>query len=159
MQSLAFVTTLGMMISTMALAGDAIKLRDEKTGVEYGPVKLENGARISVGGTTLLITVIEQTETQKALERKLRNIIIPQVNFREAGLQDAVDFLRERARALDPGNGDVNIVVAIPIDDDAPEPRLTLNLHSVSLYDVLRYCCEAGGLQMRIDDHAVVLTP
>ncbi|MEI6788514.1 MAG: hypothetical protein WCL49_08555 [bacterium] len=157
MKTLTLVTALGMMISTVALAGDTIKFRDEKTGAEYGPVKVANGVRIKVGETTLAVTVVEQTEAQKALEKKLKAIMIPEMQVAEAPFGAAVAFLRDHAKKTDPDKRGVNILaIGLPYGD--AEPRLTLELRNVSLYDALRYCCEAAGLLMRIDDNAVVIS-
>jgi hypothetical protein len=159
MKTLVLITALGTMISTMALAGDTIKLRDTKTGADYGPVKVANGETIKVGETTLAITVVEQTDAQKALERKLKKIVIPELSLRQAGVQDVVAFIRATAKELDPEKGGVNILITLPVGDTSAQPTLTLELRNVPLYDALRYCCEAGGFRMRIDDNAVVLTP
>ncbi len=159
MRTLTLATVLGMMISTVVLAGDSIKLRDEKTDAEYGPVKIDNGAKIKVGETTLVVTVIKQTVAQKALEQKLKKIVIPEMNFRQANVQNALAFLRGKARELDPEKNGVNILSVFPAGDSSAQLGLTLELRNVSLYDALRYCCDASGITMRIDDNAVVLTP
>ena len=159
MKILTLMTVLGVMVSTAALAGDSITLRDEKTGAEYGPVKIDKGARIKVGETTLVVTVIKQTEAQKVLEQKLKEIVIPDLSFRQADVQGALTFLRVRSKELDPEKNGVNILSAFPAGDSSAQLSLTLELRNVSLYDALRYCCEAAGITMRIDDNAVVLTP
>jgi len=157
-KKLTLITALGTMISTMALAGDTIKLCNAKTGAEYGPVKVANGETIKVGETTLAVTVVEQTEAQKALEKKLKAIIISEMQFGQTPVEDAAALLRDHAKQADPDKKGVNLLVMLPSGDRAVRPSLTLALRNTSLYDALRYCCEAAGLLMRIDDNAVVIS-
>ena len=152
------VMALGMMISTAASAGDSIRLRDETTGAEYGPVIVANGSKIRVGESTLALTVVEQTEPQKALEKKMRAITIPELEFGDLSVKDAVASLRDHARKADPDKRGVNIVLGDPNLAFDGGPSLSLELRDISLYDALRYSCEAAGLSMRIDDNAVVIS-
>ena len=152
------VMALGMMISTAASAGESIRLRDEKTGAEYGPVMVANGLKIRVGESTLALTVVEQTEAQKALEKKMRAITIPELEFGDLSVKDAVASLRDYARKADPDKRGVNIVLGDPNLAIADGSFLSLELRDISLYDALRYSCEAAGLSMRIDDNAVVIS-
>ncbi|MFM8705004.1 MAG: hypothetical protein ACKOHG_14275, partial [Planctomycetia bacterium] len=68
-----------------------------------------------------------------------------------SGLPD----MRYFARKADPDKRGVNIVVVNPVGHAA---SLSLELRNISLYDALRYFCEAAGLSMRIDDNAVVIS-
>ncbi|MFM9198090.1 MAG: hypothetical protein ACKOWG_20585 [Planctomycetia bacterium] len=155
MKILMIVMALGMMISTAASAGDSIRLRDEKTAAECGPVMVANSAKIRVGESTLALTVVEQTDAQKALEKKMRAIMIPTLEFGDLPVEDAAATLRDYARKADPDKRGVNIVVVNPVGHAA---SLSLELRNISLYDALRYSCEAAGLSMRIDDNAVVIS-
>jgi general secretion pathway protein D len=59
----------------------------------------------------------EQTRTE-LISRKLERIILPKLEFKEATIREAVDFLKEKSRVLDttepnPANRGVNIVLKI----------------------------------------------
>jgi general secretion pathway protein D len=57
---------------------------------------------------------VEQSQTQ-AIQRKLNTIIIPKLEFREASIREAIDFLKQKSVALDPDpvNKGVNIVLRL----------------------------------------------
>ena len=159
MKIIKLVTALIMLTSTVALAGDTITLRDVKTGAEYGPVSVVNGERIKVGETTLEVTVVEQTLAQKTLQKKSKSIVLPKLEIKESDLQHAVGFFKHMAKKHDPDQKGVNILLMLPSGEPTAQPKLTLELSNTSLYDTLRYCCEATGLRMRVDDNAIVLSP
>ena len=156
---LSLIVALAVLLPTVAGAGEQIKLRDPQTGAAYGPVEVVNGAKIKVGDKTLVVESVELTSAKKALIKKSKSIIIPEMAFREANVRDAVAFLNQAAKQSDPDKEGVNILVMLPPGDATAQPTLTIELHNVPLYDALRYSCEALGLHMRIDDNAVVLSP
>ncbi|MEI6257931.1 MAG: hypothetical protein WCQ77_14945 [Planctomycetota bacterium] len=160
MKLLILVMVLGMMVSTAASAGDTIRFRNEKTGAEYGPVMVANGSKVRVGESTLELTAVEQTEAQKALEKKMRAITITELVLGDTPVDGAAATLRDHAKKADPDKRGVNIVVVQPSGDGAarPTPCLSLELRNISLSDALWYSCEAAGLSMRIDDNAVVIS-
>ena len=49
-----------------------------------------------------------------AINAKLRRIVIPSIEFRQTTLRDAVEFLRQEARRLDPEQTGVNIFLKLP---------------------------------------------
>jgi len=107
------------------------------------------------------------------IARKLREIVLPVIDFEDTTLEEAVDFLRLRcieldAKEADPIKKGVNFVVAPtkepvvgPLADGTPEtgikgPRIqSLRLRNVPLGGALKYICQASGTRFEIDDHAV----
>ena len=150
---------LGVMLSTAVVAGDSITLRNEKTGDECGPINVANGARIKIGDATFAVTINEQSDAQKKLENKLKAIVITALNFAEVPFEEAIVILRSNAEKVDPEKSGVNILAIFPQDNADVQPSLTMTLRNVSLYDAIRYCCEAADVRMRIDDNCVVVTP
>lgn len=143
----------------LSLAAEKIKLRDERTGAEYGPVEVVNGAKLTIGDKTLVVATVTPTPAQELLERKLKAMTISALSFEQAPLQDVAAYLRGKSREIDREKKGLNLLVVEPAGSDASRLRLSLELHNVSLYDALRYICEAGELGLRIDDNAVVITP
>ena len=123
------------------------------------------------------------------ITEKLRRINIPSINF-EAGtsLEEAVDFLRQRAGELDtleldPDQKGVNINIQSPRPNtvggseldvaEGETPLLggsdlgalvlsnTVRLNNVPLANALQYICEATNpkLRFKVDDFAVTLVP
>ena len=105
------------------------------------------------------------------LEQKLRSIVIPEVNLREARLAEVIDFLVESSRQLDPEKQGVNIVVAprtAPAGTSpfggktnaAPaEPRITLHVRQASVLEVLKIVMDWASLKTRIRGNVLLLVP
>ncbi|MGB0992186.1 MAG: Amuc_1098 family type IV pilus outer membrane protein [Akkermansiaceae bacterium] len=118
------------------------------------------------------------------IRQKLSTIIIPSVDFDNDTVEEALDFLRLRARELDPKNEGLNIIVRggtvrdagggaadgddgddLGVDDNlnAVNPATLrikqLKLTNVPLGQVLQYICDATRLRIKLDEHSVVLQP
>jgi hypothetical protein len=107
------------------------------------------------------------------IARKLREIIIPVIDFEDTSLEEAVDFLRLRCIELDANEADavkkgLNFVIAPakepavdPFAERAPEAGIksplipSLRLRNVPLGEALKYICQATGTRFEVDDHAV----
>ncbi len=110
---------------------------------------------------------------------KLREIVIPRIDFEETSLEEAVDFLRQRSREIDPSPGakGVNFVIrsasvtgeaAASIDEeldaetsasDGDSARINLKLENVPLSVALQYICDQTSRRYKVDDFAVTLVP
>jgi hypothetical protein len=95
---------------------------------------------------------------------KLAQIIIPKLEFREASLIEALDFLRFRAAALDQAEPDprkrgVNLVYVPPLTSSkaAAPPKLSLTQTNVALGEVLGQIAALAGVEMAVEEYAVVL--
>lgn len=123
------------------------------------------------------------------ISEKLRRIIIPSINFEEGtSLEEAVDFLRQRAGELDtleinPDQKGLNIVIQSPrantvggseLDAATGETPLlgtsdlgalvlsnAVRLRNVPLATALEYICDMTNpkLRLKVDDFAVTLVP
>ncbi len=112
------------------------------------------------------------------LQEKLNTIIIPFVDFDNTTVEEALDFLRLRAREIDPEGVGLNFIIRKPSvaasnsgDDDsldadesvAVDPGFArikeLKLSNVPLGTVLQYICDASRLRYKLDEHSVVLLP
>lgn len=119
------------------------------------------------------------------IQQKLNNIIIPVVNFDNTTVEEALDFLRLRARELDPetdpSKKGLNFVIRKPrvVGGDAGDAAAgddlgadlgggpaveslrikELKLRNVPLGQVLQYICDAARLRYKLDEHSVILLP
>ena len=115
------------------------------------------------------------------IEFKLKNMIIPVVDFDDTTVEEAIDFLRQRAQELDkweldPVKKGINFVIRKPQITGAADAELDvegglgaidprsarvkeLKLRNVPLSNVLDYICQQARLRFKIDDHAVTLLP
>ncbi len=120
---------------------------------------------------------------------KLNAIILPKIDFRDATLPEALEFVAARAGALDSAKEGVNIILKRPVAKasapaapaatappaipglEAPGaapappgpattgPKVTLTLNNIPLGEVLKYLTNLTDSRLRIDPHAVVVIP
>lgn len=90
---------------------------------------------------------------------KMKKLVFPQVSFNEATLQEAVEFLRVKSKALDSGEPEANKRgVNFMIKPGTGErTSLTLDLKDVPLIDLVRYVTELAGCTYRVDANAVMI--
>ncbi len=81
-------------------------------------------------------------------------IVIPHLEFHQAKISEAVEFLMVKGRAA--GAAPVNIVV---LNAPKPEPTMSLLLTNIPLTDAIRYVAEFSGMKVRRDASAFVLEP
>lgn len=121
------------------------------------------------------------------MNRKLSNIVIEQISFRDAVITDVVNFLSEESRRKDPTG--VNIVLQLgelgvgapaapapaqlpglpgevavptmpaPAVDVGGIPRITVTLFNIPLGEALRLITQAAGLKYRVEPYAIVILP
>lgn len=100
-----------------------------------------------------------------ALERKLKEIVIPRIEFNGARLIDVVEFLSQTAQeldvsALDPSKRGVNIVIdssGMAGGEDAGQRTLSMKLANVPLGVALKYAADQVGMVYRTDNFAVMV--
>lgn len=98
-----------------------------------------------------------------AIERKLKEIVIPTLEFNQARLADVVEFLAQKAQELDAAESDparrgVNIVIDSSVasgGQDAAGRTLTVKLANVPLGVALKYAVGQVGMIYRTDNFAV----
>src|ERR1043166_3787570 len=95
------------------------------------------------------IALARRNDTSAVLKRKLEGIVIPRVNFKDALVESALDFVRDETRRLDREKKGVNIVPNLP--EEMRKRKVTLDLVDVSAADLLKYLSEVGGFRYRID--------
>jgi general secretion pathway protein D len=118
---------------------------------------------------------------QAEVQRKLNEIIIPEISLREAVITDVIKFLSDESRRRDPKGVGVNIVLQIGevgapppgpevLPGEAPGPppeaigvgavrRVTLSLREIPLIEALKYVTQVAGLKFRVEPSAVLVLP
>lgn len=89
-----------------------------------------------------------------ALARAQR-IVIAKLEFNQANVEESLEYLRQKALALDAEKKGVNIV--LKPGKATADVRLTLSLTNVPLSEVLRYVASLAGLELRAEPEALVL--
>jgi general secretion pathway protein D len=136
---------------------------------------------IEARGTDSAKTLRSDSRTTEAITAKLNGIVIPRVDLRDTTVREAVQFLQQRSKDLDPSTDDpadkrgVNIVLklaqpaapaadepsldAAPPESGTADTRVTLSLTNVPLIEALRYLTELANLKYKIEPFAVSIVP
>lgn len=104
-----------------------------------------------------------------AIENKLKQIILPSIQFEDITVEEAVDFLRVRSVELDvtekdPAKKGVNFVIIggkAKNGMEEPSKRVIKNLQlkNIPLEVAIRYICELTNLKSSIDAYSVTIRP
>ena len=89
------------------------------------------------------------------IERKLHDIMLPNVHFEDATLQEAVEFFRKESVELDAEKKGVQFVLRG--DTGGIGGVIDLKLSEVPLVEALKYVVEISGTAYRVDGVAVVI--
>lgn len=122
-----------------------------------------------------IVTTTFVQEKSAALSQKLKEIIIPELNFTDVDVADAIAYLEEQSRALDPEKKGVNFVLKTSSSEPPPPPaedgtatppppssvnrNLTLSLRNVPLDEVLRFITNLTNLKYEVEEYAVFILP
>jgi general secretion pathway protein D len=120
------------------------------------------------------------------ITNKLNTIIIPRVEFRDASIREALEFLRQQAAENDPGaDGRKGVDIVLRLNaigtrtetisaTSTPPPatttisapsinsvdaRITITLNQIPLGEALRYIASQAGLKVKIEPYAVSIIP
>ncbi len=120
-----------------------------------------------------------QQTKQVLISNKLKNIIIPAVDFEDTPLSEAVEFMRMRSRELDnteidPAKKGINFIIrggkkkesadaGMSVGFGATDPNEAviseLRLTNIPLIQLLQFVCEQAGLRYRVGEYAITLLP
>lgn len=92
------------------------------------------------------------------VEKQLSGVIIPKVEFREATLGSALDYLKQAVSKASDGKTSVNFIVQLP-EERVKSQTVTLNITAVPFTEVLRYLGGLADVQFEYDRYAVVVKP
>ncbi len=124
--------------------------------VELANLKMSVQPYAIIVGQNVPSTGAESPAPKSAVETPSEKIIIPSIEFRDATLTECIDFIRIKARDLDPDKKGVNIIIKPGGDASA---RITLSLKDVPLSEALRYCAELANHKLTSNAQSFSLTP
>ncbi len=118
---------------------------------DTGPSSIIDQPEIDVRGTA-------------GINRKLDEIIIPKIDFRDATIREALEFIRQRAAALDtsetdPSRKGINLVLKLAPGSAEEGVTINLALTDVPLRAAIDYVARAAGMKPKIEQYAVVVVP
>jgi len=116
-----------------------------------GPFLFQHGEKIVIGEEEW---VIEKQNPEKGeMEAFLRTIEIPEIDFREAEIQDILLFLEGMAKPCPP---EIRIVFKGNAQNVS---KVTLSMRYASLYQALKIICELANLKMEVKYGIIIVEP
>lgn len=91
-------------------------------------------------------------------EKQLAALIIPQIQFKDATLGSALDYLKKAVEKQSGGQQAVNFVVQLPAEQVASQ-TVTLNLTNIPFTEALRYLGGLANFAPVYEKYAISLTP
>jgi len=132
--------------------GENFSFQDVRTGEVFGPFVYTNGAIVALGDSVYTLKRMSEDKTL-VTEQLIDEIIIPTVQFRDAPLSEALNFLAVSSH----GGIEQPRVNILAKNMPTPEPRVSLSLDKVSIRDVLSACCDAVGCSFSIQPNGIVI--
>ena len=96
------------------------------------------------------------------LTEKMNKIIFPTVQFQDATLEEAIEYLRVKSRDLDTftdASDSKGFSIILRTGNALSNARITLDLKDVPMSEALRYVTELAGMKYKVEPHALVIMP
>ncbi len=96
------------------------------------------------------------------LTEKMNKIIFPTVQFHDATLEEAIEYLRVKSRDLDTftdASDPKGVSLILRTGDKPSNTRISLDLKEVPMSEALRYVTELAGMKYKVEPHALVIMP
>jgi general secretion pathway protein D len=94
--------------------------------------------------------------TNFGLDQKLNSIYLS-LDFNDASIEEATNFLSIESKRLDPDHKGVNFIIQPEASTSAKPISLTLN--NVPLGEALRYVCQLANVKYKVEDYAISIVP
>ncbi len=137
----------------------------DAAGKKNGPFEYVAGGKVSVAGQTYTIAKAVVNKKQ-AITDKMKAIVLPKVELREAHIADVVPFLQELSASTDKsGIAPAGVTIVLNIETvsgsgaAAKIPLVTYSAAQVSLFDALNTICKQCNLYWFVKDASVVVEP
>lgn len=120
--------------------------------------------KFDVGASAIINQPQIDTRGTSLVNRKLDDIILPRIEFSDATIREALDFIKQRAAALDtteqdPSRKGLNIVLKLMPGAPEENSRITLALTDVPLGAAIDYVAKAANLKLKVEPYAVLIVP
>jgi predicted small secreted protein len=125
----------------------------------------------------------EEQRRSVALLKKMNELVIPEINFRQVNIYDAIAFLQEASIKQDPEKRGISIIGNIgtpPVqtndpfavadedgfplvqtdgDEDGWVPLITFSSRNITFYEALKIVTEVANMRYRITGDVVMIVP
>ncbi len=131
------------------------EMRDERLRqVEekwYEPITKKEFLTIAQQGQTPLTA-----HSNFGLDQQLKDIYLS-LDFNNATIEEATNFLSIESKRLDPNHKGVNFIIQPEASTSAKPVTITLN--NVPLGEALRYVCQLASVKFKVQDFAISIVP
>ncbi|MCE0521427.1 MAG: hypothetical protein LV480_00775 [Methylacidiphilales bacterium] len=90
------------------------------------------------------------------VDQKLKEIFLS-LNFTNATIEEATNYLSIESKRLDPEHKGINFVIQ-PAASTSAKP-VTLTLNNVPLGEALRYVCQLANVKFKVQEYAISIVP
>jgi general secretion pathway protein D len=118
--------------------------------------------RADLGPAAVLEQPVLTARGTQSVNRKLDEIMVPRLNFTDATVREAIEYLRSVSAqqdrdAADAGDRGVNIV--LKLDAAASSQTITIDLANIPLREALDYITRLANLKVKVEPYAVLIVP
>jgi hypothetical protein len=121
-------------------------------------LQLDSHNKTAIGYLRRIVVQEGQQSKGAALEKQLDGLMIPKLDFKEATLGSALDYMKRTADRLSNGKIAVSFVLQVPPEQVSTEP-VTLSLTNIPFTEALRYIGGVAGLNFTYEKYAIVVRP
>jgi hypothetical protein len=161
--------TLSVMFKLDTVSGDIWRF----SGSDFVRIPVANTWSAGVDRTSR--DDIEKQRRRAALLKKMDDIVIPEIDFRQAKLHDALEFLQEASVKHDAEKRGMSFILKLggsspqanvndpfaepDTSEDAWEPLITFSARDITLHEAIDIITDVAGLRYRIEGGVVVIVP
>jgi len=130
------------------------------TAVDKGwelPVRRRDG-----GPAAIIEQPVLSSRGTRSINRKLDEILIPRLQFTDATVREAIEYLRGQTSRLDTGTEegkDKGVNIVLKLDPSAASQTITIDLRDIPLREALAYITRLANLKTKVEDYAVLIVP
>lgn len=110
---------------------------------------------------TAYLAKIAAMEAKESLsgsqEKQLAKLILPKVEFKDATLTAALDYLKQTVNKLSEGKQSVNFVVKL--SEEQVNKSVTLSMNGAPFTEVLKYVGDLANVSFTYDRYAITVNP
>jgi general secretion pathway protein D len=118
--------------------------------------------RADLGPAAVLEQPVLTARGTQSVNRKLDEIIIPRLNFTDATVREAIEYLRSVSaqQDRDPADaGDRGVNIVLKLDAAAASQTITIDLANIPLREALDYITRLANLKIKVEPYAVLVVP
>lgn len=118
--------------------------------------------RLDGGPAAVIEQPVLSSRGTRSINRKLNEIIIPRLQFTDATVREAIEYLRGQTARLDTGtadDGDKGVNIVLKLDPSAASQTITIDLAGIPLREALDYITRLANLKTKVEPYAVLIVP